>query len=197
MRLLRRATGVVAGWMERWSRGDTSHRAAGGGNQSHVAPAAAEQATTTETLLPDELTYGQAFLTPEGLELTVTGVEAHDSSRRHVVIDVQVTNVSEHSTTFENDFGVDAAGTAHRYTWVNSANYPGVLPGVATLAPGALLAGKVHVLLPEPGPEDLAMIRPTYLGIINSGCGGCNHAVTFLPRALWRSPALPHQSPST
>jgi hypothetical protein len=186
-RLLRRASGVIAGWIDRWSRGGVRHRAAASGDQPHTAPVDAEQEATTAPVRPVELTYGQGFSLPGGLVLTVAAIGTEGSDPRHVVIDVRVSNPSDHTANFENDFGVlDAAGTAHRYTWVNPAKHPGVLPGIARLEPQATLDGKVHVLLPELPSEALATLRPAFLEVINSGCGGCNHEVVFLPRALWQ-----------
>ena len=197
-RRLRRAANVIARRIEHWRRGDARLRAAAVGDRTRAAPAGAERAATTESVLPGELAHGQSFRVPEGLALTVTAIGVDNSDSRHVVIDVRVTNVSDHTADFENNFGVlDAAGTAHRYTWVNSQRYPDVLPGIATLEPGAELAGKVHVLLPELSPEALAMLRPAYLRIINSGCGGCNHEVVFLPQALWQPSELPPSKPIT
>jgi hypothetical protein len=190
--LLRRAADVVGRWIERVPHGGARHRAAAGGVESLAAPSVVEQAATAKPAPPDALAYGQPFATPKGLELTVTAVGLHESDPRHVVLDVRVTNVSDQKTTFENDFGVlDAAGAAHRYTWVNAATYPGVLPGIATLEPGTSLTGKVHVRLPELAPEALAVLRPAFLDVVNAGCGGCNHEVLFLPRAVWQPSALP------
>ncbi|MGD9890638.1 MAG: hypothetical protein AB7R89_34585 [Dehalococcoidia bacterium] len=185
-RLLRRASRAVAGWVDRWPRGGRD-RTTAVDHQPRAAPGGAEQETSAEPALPVALAYGQDFLLPDGLALTVTAIGTEGADPRHVVIDVCVTNRSDHTAHFENDFGVlDAAGTAHRYTWVNAGQYPGVLPGIASLEPQASLDGRVHILLPELPSDELATLRPAFLQVINSGCGGCNHEVVFLPQVLWQ-----------
>jgi hypothetical protein len=179
---------AVAGPINWLPRGGARLRAPATADQTIAAPVAAEPAVASQPVLPDALALGESVRLPDGLEFTVTGIGTQDSDPRHVVIEVRVANTSDHGVEFENDFGVvDAAGTAHRYSWVNAATYPDVLPGIATLEPGAFISGKAHVLLPELPSDALATLRPAFLDVINSGCGGCNHEVVFLPRVLWQA----------
>lgn len=144
------------------------------------------------TTIPDGLVFGVSFEAGNGLEMTVLGMrtiedeEPSDEPPRHVVVRARIANAGEETAEFENNFGVlDPAGNAHRYRWVNPAKYAEVLPGIATLEPGAVIEGDAHVMLPDGQRTAVELLRPSVLRMSMDACTACEKELHVAADAVW------------
>jgi hypothetical protein len=135
---------------------------------------------------------GDSYLMAAGLRVTALAlrreqshVSGHDGAGDRLALRARVENPAARPLEFDNLLGVvDGTGYAYARGYTDAARYPGVLPGLATVAPGAALEGDVYVDVDAatPGP-----FSPAYLMAMTRGCGGCPGGanVELVPLARW------------
>jgi hypothetical protein len=144
----------------------------------------------TKATLP---TYalGDAYTSRDGLLITVLDMRTARTPDRPVfaslVVRARIENPTAAPVEFDNMLGVlDRSGDAYPRRYTDPARYPAALPGVATLAPKAVLEGDVYI---DATAGTAGSFQPVYLMAVQRGCGGCPTGPVFdlVPLVRWQA----------